>query len=72
MTSRVFAPACLQMGGLVEQQLQDGIEALYTGDSRLGEQVARLDYKVNALEVAIDEDCSRILARAIRRPRTCG
>jgi phosphate transport system protein len=52
----------LQMGGLVEQQLQNGIKALYTGDGRLGEEVARLDHKVNAMEVAIDEDCSRILA----------
>jgi phosphate transport system protein len=54
--------AVLQMGGLVEQQLLNGIKALYSGDSRLGEEVARLDHKVNAMEVAIDEDCSRILA----------
>jgi len=52
----------LQMGGLVQQQLQDGIRALCAGDGRLGEEVARLDYRVNALEVAIDEDCRRILA----------
>jgi phosphate transport system protein len=52
----------LQMGGLVEQQLANGIKALYTGDGRLGEEVARLDHKVNAMEVAIDDDCSRILA----------
>jgi phosphate transport system protein len=52
----------LQMGGLVEKQLQDGIKALYDGDSRLGEEVARLDHKVNAMEVSIDDDCSRILA----------
>ena len=52
----------MQMGGLVEQQLQDGIKALCAGDGRLGEEVARLDHKVNAMEVAIDEDCSRILA----------
>ena len=52
----------LQMGGLVEQQLHDGIDALLSGDSRLGDQVAQLDHKVNAMEVAIDEDCSRILA----------
>jgi phosphate transport system protein len=52
----------LKMGGLVEQQLHDGIHALVNGDSRLGEEVARLDHKVNAMEVAIDEDCSRILA----------
>jgi phosphate transport system protein len=54
--------AVMQMGGLVEQQLQDGVKALYSGDGRLGEEVARLDHKVNAMEVAIDEDCSRILA----------
>jgi phosphate transport system protein len=52
----------LQMGGLVEQQLQNGVKALCSGDSRLGEEVARLDHKVNAMEVAIDDDCSRILA----------
>ena len=52
----------LQMGGLVEQQLENGVKALYDGDSRLGEEVARLDHKVNAMEVSIDDDCSRILA----------
>ncbi|MGI9246293.1 MAG: phosphate signaling complex protein PhoU [Steroidobacteraceae bacterium] len=52
----------LQMGGLVEQQLQNGVHAIVAGDSRLGEEVARLDHRVNAMEVAIDEDCSRILA----------
>jgi len=52
----------LQMGGLVEQQLQNGVHAVVHGDSRLGEEVARLDHKVNAMEVAIDEDCSRVLA----------
>jgi phosphate transport system protein len=54
--------AVLQMGGLVERQLRDGVRALAAGDLRLGEEVARLDYRVNAMEVAIDEDCSRILA----------
>jgi phosphate transport system protein len=52
----------LQMGGLVEEQLKLAVEALVEGDSRLGEQVARGDVKVNAMEVAIDDDCSRILA----------
>jgi phosphate transport system protein len=52
----------LKMGGLVEEQLRLAVEALVQGDSRLGEQVANSDAKVNAMEVAIDEDCSRILA----------
>ena len=52
----------LQMGGFVEQQLQKAVTALVEGDSRLGEAVALDDYKVNGMEVAIDEECSRILA----------
>ena len=52
----------LQMGGCVEQQLQRAVEALIEGDSRLGEEVARGDHKVNDMEVSIDEECSRILA----------
>jgi phosphate transport system protein len=52
----------LQMGGVVEQQLADAVTALVNGDSRLAEQAAHRDYLINGLEVAIDEDCSRILA----------
>src|SRR5579864_1613987 len=52
----------LQMGGFVEQQLHKAITALVEGDSRLGESVAREDYKVNGMEVSIDEECGRILA----------
>lgn len=53
----------LAMGGLVEQQLADAINALVERDSELGERVITGDYRVNAMEVAIDEECSRILAR---------
>lgn len=53
----------LTMGGLVEQQLQDAVTALVEGDHRMAELVTTNDYKVNALEVAIDEECSHILAR---------
>jgi phosphate transport system protein len=52
----------LNMGGLVEQQLSKAIAAIVSGDSELGLKVARDDYKVNKLEVNIDEECSRILA----------
>jgi len=52
----------LAMGGLVESQLTLAISALVRGDSELGLQVAKDDYKVNDLEVSIDEECSRILA----------
>ena len=52
----------LTMGGLVESQLSQAIAAIVTGDSELGLQVAKDDYKVNNLEVDIDEECGRILA----------
>ncbi len=52
----------LTMGGLVEQQLQRAIDAVVSGDSALGLKVANDDYKVNNLEVEIDEECGRILA----------
>jgi phosphate transport system protein len=52
----------LAMGGVVEAQLSRAITAIVTGDSELGLQVAEDDYKVNELEVSIDEECSRILA----------
>jgi phosphate transport system protein len=53
----------LTMGGLVEQQLADAIRALVTIDTRLAESVVTGDYKVNAAEVAIDDECVQILAR---------
>lgn len=52
----------LNMGGLVEAQLDGAIRALADGDSELGLKVAEDDYKVNQMEVSIDEQCSRILA----------
>lgn len=52
----------LRMGGLVEEHLDRAIEAITAGDSEMGLSVAREDYKINELEVAIDEECSRMLA----------
>ncbi|NNC77207.1 MAG: phosphate signaling complex protein PhoU [Woeseiaceae bacterium] len=52
----------LEMGGLVETQLSKAIAAMVSGDSEMGLQVAHDDYRVNDLEVSIDEECSRILA----------
>jgi len=52
----------LAMGGMVESQLSKAIAAMVQGDSELGLQVAGDDYKVNALEVSIDEECGRLLA----------
>lgn len=53
----------LEMGGLVEQQIEQAITALVKGDVALGEAVVMDDTKVNSLEVTIDEECSQIIAR---------
>jgi phosphate transport system protein len=52
----------LKMGGLVESQFDNAIKSLAEGDSELGLKVAQDDYKINRMEVSIDEQCSRILA----------
>ena len=52
----------LEMGGLVEEQITSALAALAEFDSEIGEQVVRDDYKINRLEVQIDEECTRILA----------
>ena len=53
----------LQMGGLVEQQIEKAMEALMTGDTSLGDEVILGDAKVNHLDVLIDEECNHIIAR---------
>jgi phosphate transport system protein len=53
----------LQMGGLVEQQIVGALEALTNGNVALAREVMGNDHMVNALEVAIDEDCSTVIAR---------
>ena len=53
----------LAMGGLVESQIRRAVDALATGDLQLSEEVIAADHKVNALEVAIDGDCSQLIVR---------
>ena len=52
----------MSMGGLVEQQLANAVNALVTGDSELGLSIADRDIEVNRFEVDIDEECNRLLA----------
>ena len=52
----------LAMGGFVEEQVSKAVAALVDGNTALGQEVVVDDQKVNEMEVAIDEECSRILA----------
>jgi phosphate transport system protein len=53
----------LTMGGLVETQVNNGLRALLESDSAIAQSVAEEDYKINAMEIEIDEECLKILAR---------
>lgn len=53
----------LEMGGLVESQIVNALDALVKADLKLALEVMDNDHRVNALEVQIDEDCSHIIAR---------
>jgi len=56
----------LTMGGLVERQIELAVEAYTTGNMELAEQVIKQDNQVDALEVAIDLECTQIMA--LRQP----
>jgi phosphate transport system protein len=56
----------LTMGGLVEKQIGNAIEALVKRDRALAEVTIKKDVDVNGLDVAIDDLCLRLLA--LRQP----
>ncbi|KFK58345.1 hypothetical protein JS84_25515, partial [Vibrio vulnificus] len=57
----------LTMGGLVEQQLSFAMQALHNDDIDLARRVVRDDHKVNAMEVSIDDACTRTWASSLTR-----
>ena len=56
----------LTMGGLVERQIAHAVEAYTTGNMELAEQVIKGDNEVDAMEIAIDLECTQIMA--LRQP----
>ena len=53
----------LEMGGLVEAQIAQAIYALTHFSSEIASQVLVQEERVNAMEIAIDQDLSTIIAR---------
>lgn len=53
----------LGMGGVVEKQIGDAVTALATGNENMARSVIGGDLHVNQLEIYLDEECRRILAR---------
>jgi phosphate transport system protein len=56
----------LNMGALVERQIELAVEAFTASDSDLAELVIKQDNDVDELEMAIDQECMRLLA--LRQP----
>lgn len=53
----------LAMGGLVESQTDNAVKALLEGNAELADVVSTSDYKVNKMEIEIDEQCVQVIAR---------
>ena len=53
----------LEMGGMVEKQFADSLNALIEADSGLGAQVVAEDDALDSMEMKIDEECNLIIAR---------
>ncbi len=53
----------LTMGGEVEQQMVDTLRAIKENNAGLAEKVVLNDLKINSMEVQIDEECMRIIAK---------
>jgi phosphate transport system protein len=52
----------LKMGGLVERQIAEAIDALVNRDTELAKQVIERDKEVNRMDIDTDETCIRLLA----------
>ena len=61
----------MEMGGKVEQQLQNAIRAVTEVDSKLADEVINQEKLVDTMEVDIDEACILIIARRDRRRAIC-
>lgn len=53
----------LRMGGLVEKQTNNAIKALLNRDANLARKVIESDNAINQLEIEIDEECTRVIAK---------
>ena len=57
----------LKIGSLVETAIHDSIRSLVERDSDIAKKVIKRDHEINALDVQIDEECTRLIA--LRQPK---
>lgn len=53
----------MSMGGLIERQLFDALNAIANGDGDLAQEVMANDLKVDDWEIQIDKECTRMIAK---------
>ncbi|MGH7813878.1 MAG: phosphate signaling complex protein PhoU [Candidatus Binataceae bacterium] len=59
---RALRSGLLKMGGLVERQIAEAMDALVSRDSAHAREVIQRDDEINCLDVENDEQCIRLLA----------
>jgi len=64
---RLLKERVLKIGSLVEAAIHDSVKSLVERNSDLAQKVIEKDYKINALDVEIDEECIRLIA--LRQPK---
>ncbi len=52
----------LSLGAVVEERVCKAVESFVSSDERLAREVAFADSEIDAMEVAIEEDCLKVLA----------
>ena len=57
----------MEMGGLVERQVETAVRSFVTHDAGLAEEVLTQEDEVNRLDVALDDQCVRTIA--LRQPK---
>ena len=63
---RELQDAILRMGGMVERNIYQAVEALKSRNLHLAEQVIETDLEVDELENEVEEECIRLIA--LRQP----
>ena len=53
----------MEMGGLVERQVNDSVQSFVTHDMKLADEVRQTESKLNQMEVELDDECVGIIAK---------
>jgi phosphate transport system protein len=64
---RFLKERVLRIGSLVETAIHDSVRSLVERNGDLARKVIERDYRINAIDVEIDEECIRLIA--LRQPK---